>query len=88
MNGNQLFLPKAVLQDTFHFYKSRQESEQLKWLHLPIPADERICAAVVFELGFPFGFEFWDAVLGDITLAAFRNARQRLTGIANLPREV
>ena len=34
-------------------------------IHLPIPADERICAAVVFEVGFPCGFEFGDDALGE-----------------------
>ena len=34
-------------------------------LHLPIPADERICAAVVFQVGFPCGFEFGDDALGE-----------------------
>ena len=33
--------------------------------HLPIPADQRIRAAVVFEVGFPFGFEFGDDALGE-----------------------
>ena len=34
-------------------------------LHLPIPVDQRICAAVVFEVGFPCGFEFGDDALGE-----------------------
>ena len=34
-------------------------------LHLPIPADQRIRAAVVFEVGLPCGFEFGDDALGE-----------------------
>ena len=34
-------------------------------LHFPIPADQRIGAAVVFEVGFPGGFEFGDDALGE-----------------------
>ena len=34
-------------------------------LHLPIPVDQRICAAVVFEVGLPCGFEFGDDALGE-----------------------
>jgi hypothetical protein len=57
-------------------------------LHLPIPADQRICAAVVFEVGLPCGFEFGDDALSKITLEASHNDRQLLTGFANLLREV
>jgi hypothetical protein len=57
-------------------------------LHLPIPADQRICAAVVFEVGLPCGFEFGDDALSKITLAASHNDRQLLTGFAVLQKEV
>lgn len=57
-------------------------------LHLSIPTDQRICAAVVFEIWFPLGFEFRDDALGKITLAAFHNDRQLLTGFAVLQKEV
>jgi hypothetical protein len=59
-------LPNAVWQHKLHLYESRQEKNgQSKWLHLPILADERICAAIVFEIGLPFGFEFGDDALGE-----------------------
>ena len=53
-----------------------------------MPADQRIRAAVMFQVGLPCGFEFGDDALSKITLAASHNDRQLLTGFAVLQKEV
>jgi hypothetical protein len=55
------------MQDSHLFAKPIKKCiiEWILALHLPIPTDQRIRATVVFEVGFPFGFEFGDDALGE-----------------------
>ena len=59
------FFGHPYLSTQIHVYESRQESEQLNCLHLPIPTDQRICAAVMLEVGLSVGLKLGDDALGE-----------------------
>jgi hypothetical protein len=67
---------------------SSPHAQSIKHPSSPIPTDQRIGVAVVFEVGFTCGFEFGDDALGKITLEASHNDRKLLTGFAVLQKEV